>query len=254
MADEDYYKILGIGRDSDQNAIKKAYRKLALKWHPDKNGDNKEEAEAKFKNISEAYDVLSDENKKAIYDKYGKEGLTGGSGGGRNSQGFSFNFGGGGGGFHFRSADDIFRDFFEHDPFGEDILADFFGSGFRRSRSRPGSNVGRRRDPFMDPFGSFGMGGFSNGFGGGFHDDFFGGASGGFSTSSSFSSGGGGSFKSSSTSTKIVNGRKVTTKKVVENGKETVEVYENDVLTKRTVDGVPQLTGGDSGSRGRLTR
>lgn len=262
MAEDDYYKVLGIGRDADPNGIKKAYRKLALKWHPDKNTDNKEEAETKFKIISEAYDVLSDENKKAIYDKYGKEGLTGGNPtNGRNSHGYSFNFGHGGGGhgFHFRSADDIFRDFFEHDPFGEDILADFFGGGFRRPRHRTNNgNVSRqRRDPFNDPFGHFGMGGFNNGFGGGFHDDFFGASSGGFSSSfsTSMGGGGGGSFKSSSTSTKIVNGRKVTTKKVVENGKETVEVYENDVLTKRTVDGVPQLTGGDShGSRGKLTR
>ena len=57
---KDYYEILGIKRDATENEIKKAYRKLALKWHPDKNQDNKSEAELKFKEISEAYNVLSE--------------------------------------------------------------------------------------------------------------------------------------------------------------------------------------------------
>ena len=271
MGDSEYYQLLGVDKESDEATIKKAYRKLALKWHPDKNPDNKEEAERRFKSISEAYDVLSDAEKRRIYDRYGKEGLTGpapgggGQGGGGGQHGFSFNFGGGrGGGFHFRSADEIFREFFEHDPFGDDILADFFGGGFGRPRGqqqRQGHSVGRRMDPFgmMGGFGGFGgmggfggggdgHGGFGGGHGGAFSDSFFNmGGGGGFSSSTSFSSsggGGGGSFKSSSTSTKIVNGRKVVTKKVVENGTETVEVYENNVLTKKTVNGVPQLTGG----------
>jgi len=70
-----YYTILGIQKTAQEGEIKKAYRKLALKWHPDKNPDNKKAAEEKFKEISEAYSVLIDPNKRVIYDKYGKEGL-----------------------------------------------------------------------------------------------------------------------------------------------------------------------------------
>ena len=73
-----YYKILDVSKDATAIDIKKAYRKLALKWHPDKNPDQKEEAEKKFKEISEAYEVLSDEKKRKLYDQYGKEGLHSG--------------------------------------------------------------------------------------------------------------------------------------------------------------------------------
>jgi DnaJ-class molecular chaperone len=65
-----YYKILGVSANASQDEIKKAYRKLSLKWHPDKNPNNKEEAEKKFKEINEAYAVLSDEGKKNFYDTY----------------------------------------------------------------------------------------------------------------------------------------------------------------------------------------
>ena len=75
MADRDYYNILGVSRNASEDEIKKSYRKLAMKYHPDRNkGDEK--AEKKFKEISEAYGVLSDSNKRDIYDKYGKEGLS----------------------------------------------------------------------------------------------------------------------------------------------------------------------------------
>ena len=74
----DYYKILGVNKDADENEIKKAYRKLAIKYHPDKNLGNKE-AEEKFKEINEAYEVLSDKDKRSKYDMYGKEGLNGGA-------------------------------------------------------------------------------------------------------------------------------------------------------------------------------
>ena len=73
----DYYKILGISKSATEKDIKKAYRKLAMKWHPDKNPNNKEVAEQKFKEISEAYTVLSDEEKKKNYDQYGKDGVDG---------------------------------------------------------------------------------------------------------------------------------------------------------------------------------
>ena len=72
----DYYNILKVNRSASDEDLKKAYRKLAMKWHPDKNpAVNKKEAEAKFKQISEAYDVLSDTHKRKIYDQYGEEGL-----------------------------------------------------------------------------------------------------------------------------------------------------------------------------------
>lgn len=97
---EEFYKVLGVAKDADAAQIKKAYRKLAIKNHPDKGGD----AEL-FKKISVAYDVLSDPEKKEAYDKYGKEGLEGGGGGGRNADDiFSMFFGGQGGGRGQRSS------------------------------------------------------------------------------------------------------------------------------------------------------
>jgi DnaJ family protein B protein 4 len=71
----DYYDVLGVGKNATDDDLKKAYRKLALKWHPDKNQGNQEEASTRFKEISEAYDVLSDPEKKKIYDMYGEEAL-----------------------------------------------------------------------------------------------------------------------------------------------------------------------------------
>jgi DnaJ family protein B protein 4 len=66
---KDYYSILGVKKDADEEEIKKAYRKAALKWHPDRHQNDKEVAEKKFKEISEAYEVLSDKNKRGIYDQ-----------------------------------------------------------------------------------------------------------------------------------------------------------------------------------------
>ncbi|XP_048754678.2 dnaJ homolog subfamily B member 6-like isoform X6 [Ostrea edulis] len=197
----DYYQVLSIKRDASEVDIKKAYRKLALKWHPDKNPDQKEEAERKFKEISEAYEVLSDKEKREIYDKYGKDGLTGEGGGGYND----FNMGGGFTGFHpfhFRNPDDVFKEFFG----GRDPFASFFGF------TRPPMNV----------FGSdiFGDSGFTN-----------------FSSTSFSGPRGGGNFRSTSTSTKYVNGKKVITKKVVENGKETVTVTEDGKVVSHLVNG-----------------
>ncbi|KAI0072530.1 DnaJ-domain-containing protein [Panus rudis PR-1116 ss-1] len=75
----DYYKLLGVDRNASEDDIKKAYKKMALKWHPDRNGGS-EEASKKFKEISEAFEVLSDKQKRAIYDQFGEEGLKGGGG------------------------------------------------------------------------------------------------------------------------------------------------------------------------------
>ena len=132
---KDFYAILGLKRGASEGEIKKAYRKLAVKWHPDKNRDNVEVAQAKFQEIGEAFGILSDPEKKKIYDQFGEEGLSGGppppssssTGGGGPGGGFSSHgfppggFGGGSGGsMHFSqaNADDIFRSFFgTSDPF-----------------------------------------------------------------------------------------------------------------------------------------
>ncbi|BFG27827.1 hypothetical protein CerSpe_141010 [Prunus speciosa] len=113
----DYYKLLQVDKNATDDDLKKAYRKLAMKWHPDKNPTNKKEAEAKFKQISEAYEVLSDPQKRAIYDQYGEEGLKGqvpppdaGGPGGATY----FQTGDGPNVFRFnpRNADDIFAEIF----------------------------------------------------------------------------------------------------------------------------------------------
>merc|ERR1719213_1151832 len=89
---KDYYKILGVARGASEEEIKKAYRKLALKYHPDKNQTTG--ADEKFKEIGEAYDVLSDSKKKQVYDHYGEEGLKGGLGGSAGGGGMpNFDFG-----------------------------------------------------------------------------------------------------------------------------------------------------------------
>ena len=95
----DYYEILEISKNSDSETIKKAFRKLALKYHPDRNQGDKE-AEENFKKVNEAYQVLGDEEKRAIYDRYGKAGLEGR--GGFSSSGFSADF----------DLGDIFNSFF----------------------------------------------------------------------------------------------------------------------------------------------
>jgi molecular chaperone DnaJ len=116
MIKRDYYEVLGVGRETSGEKIKKAYRKLALKYHPDRNPGN-QEAEEKFKEASEAYEVLRDSEKRSIYDQFGHEGLQG--------TGFT-----GFGGF-----DDIFSTF-------GDIFEDFFGFGNRRRGSRTTSRSG----------------------------------------------------------------------------------------------------------------
>nr|XP_045016107.1 dnaJ homolog subfamily B member 6 isoform X2 [Jaculus jaculus] len=231
----DYYEVLGVQRHASPEDIKKAYRKLALKWHPDKNPENKEEAERKFKQVAEAYEVLSDAKKRDIYDKYGKEGLNGGGGGGGSHFDSPFEFG-----FTFRNPEDVFREFFGgRDPFSFDFLDpfdDFFGNrrGPRGSRNR---GTGSFFSAFTG-FPSFG-GGFSSFDPTGFTS--FGSLGHGGLTSFSSASFGGsgmGNFKSISTSTKIVNGRKITTKRIVENGEERVEVEEDGQLKSLTINGV----------------
>ena len=107
MAKKDYYETLGVSKSASETEIKKAYKRLAMKYHPDKNQDNKAEAEAKFKEVKEAYEILTDPQKKAAYDQYGHAAFEQGHGG-AGAGGFG-GFGGFGGGSAF---DDIFSDFF----------------------------------------------------------------------------------------------------------------------------------------------
>ena len=127
MAKRDYYEILGINKSASAAEIKKAYRKMAIKYHPDKN-PNDTTAEAKFKEAAEAYEVLSDDNKKARYDQYGHAAFEGGHGGG--------GFGGGG-----MNMEDIFSQF--GDIFGGHFGGGFggFGGGGQRQARVKGSNM-----------------------------------------------------------------------------------------------------------------
>jgi len=126
MAKRDYYEVLGISKSASADEIKKAYRKAAIQYHPDKNPGDKE-AEDKFKEAAEAYDVLSNPDKKARYDQFGHEGMGGNGGFGGSAGGFS-------GGF---TMDDIFSRF--GDIFGGHFGG--FGGGGTRSRVNRGSDL-----------------------------------------------------------------------------------------------------------------
>ncbi len=147
---EDYYKLLGVAKTASQAEIKKAFRKMALKYHPDQNKDNKS-AEEKFKKINEAYAVLSDDQKRKQYDTFGAEGFSR-----RYSQEDIFK------GFDIGS---IFKEFGIGSMFGGNSFSDLFSSGSRSRRNRSRNT--------QDPFSGFGNGaGFGNtggfgGFGGG---------------------------------------------------------------------------------------
>ncbi|WP_305203983.1 molecular chaperone DnaJ [Alistipes finegoldii] len=121
----DYYEVLGVQKNANADEIKKAYRKAAIQYHPDKNPGDKQ-AEEKFKEAAEAYDVLSNPDKRARYDQFGHAGMSGAAGGGGGFGGFS------GGGF---SMEDIFSQFGDH-----------FGGGGFRSASSGGRRVNRGSD------------------------------------------------------------------------------------------------------------
>lgn len=128
MAKRDYYEVLGVSKGASKDDIKKAYRKLAIKFHPDKNPDNKK-AEESFKEASEAYEVLGDEKKRQAYDQFGFAGVEGMGGGPGGAQDFSTVF---------RDFEDIFGDF-------GDIFGSFFGgSGAGRGRQRGSGRSSQR--------------------------------------------------------------------------------------------------------------
>src|SRR6187401_3319922 len=132
MTKRDYYEILVVSKTASVDEIKKSYRKVAMQFHPDRNPGDKA-AEEKFKEAAEAYEVLSDADKRAQYDRFGHAGV---SGNGRGGSGYS-----GGAGMNM---DDIFSQF--GDIFGDDVFGNFFGGGQRgrggqRSQGVRGSNL-----------------------------------------------------------------------------------------------------------------
>ncbi|XP_067629236.1 dnaJ homolog subfamily B member 6 isoform X1 [Eurosta solidaginis] len=322
----DYYKVLDISRSATESEVKKAYKKLALKWHPDKNPDNLDEANIRFRKLSEAYEVLSDarrrkiydaratlrkessnsnysksrgytsnngyryrtradpnrdyafnyndddynkignryqsftfrnlfevtpfhklfEKKRRIYDQYGKEGLVGDLGQHRyqrhhHTHDFDEFDIMGGFPFVFRPPEEVFREFFGvNSPFADLFRVDVHGYPQSNRHNNGISSSGRQvagtklASPFGAPMLNYSMMDFmmpSNGFTS-------------FSSINAMPSGRGGSgnsaVKRTSTSTTFVNGKKLMTKRVYENGKETVFSYENDVLKSKTVNGVAQ--------------
>ncbi|KAL5108230.1 GPI ethanolamine phosphate transferase 2 [Taenia crassiceps] len=271
------YEILGIDRGASETDIKKAYRRLALKWHPDKNCEtNKEEAERRFKEISAAYEILSDAEKRRIYDKYGLDGLRGSfsrpettarsaarSSARRSAYSFLdsddfFNF-------VFRDPEEIFREFFsEHINMMNSFMEPFtmnMANVRRAESSRPATNPATRYShpvrrakthlpdrggphvfSFMSTSGSMisPKDGLSQSFA------FFSSSPNVTATvhqgGSKFSLGGGsgnvpikGTFRS--TSTKFLGGKCVTTRRVIQDGVETVTVEEDGVVKSKTVNG-----------------
>ena len=124
-AKRDYYEVLGVAKDASKEEIKKAYRKLAIQYHPDRNPGDKA-AEEKFKEAAEAYDVLRDPDKRQRYDQFGHQAFAGGAGGGYGAGGMSM--------------DDIFSMFGDlfggHGGGNFGGFGDFFGGGGRRARTR----------------------------------------------------------------------------------------------------------------------
>jgi len=249
----DFYEILEVEKTATDDEIKKSYRRLALKWHPDKNLSNKVQAEEKFKLISEAYEVLSDKDKRRKYDQLGRAGLS-------NSHGNSSYSSNGGYSrfsedflnrtFHFHNPFDIFEQFMSH--FGMD---DDFGFGmnpfhdFHNRHHRFGNlnSSSSRHNPhqqqmalFNNMFSPMRMSLFD-------HDHLFGhdfdGHHAGTISSFNISYGNGNSrpvAKKTTKSTKMINGRRVVTTRVEENGQTTETVEEDGRLTSRKVNGILQ--------------
>ena len=119
----DYYEILGVEKDSTLDNIKKSYRKLALKHHPDRNQNNKKEAEKKFKKIAQAYEVLSNKGKREKYDRFGEEGVSGNFQSVDPFEMFQSMFSGGSGGF------------------GGDPFSSFFGNNTRHRENNTDSDI-----------------------------------------------------------------------------------------------------------------
>ncbi|UJR34981.1 hypothetical protein I4U23_027760 [Adineta vaga] len=260
----DFYEILEVQKTATDDEIKKSYRRLALKWHPDKNLSSKTQAEEKFKLISEAYEVLSDKDKRRKYDQLGRAGLSNG----HNNSGYSSNNGYSrfsedflNRTFHFHNPFDIFEQFMSHFGmdddfgFGMDPFAHFHNHHHHHHHHlhpfgnlRSSSSSSSRRDPhrqqmalFDSVFSPMRMSLFD-------HDpfrhhDFGGHPHVGSISSFNVSFGNGNSrpvAKKTTKSTKIINGRRIVTTRVEENGQTTETIEEDGRLTSRKVNGVLQ--------------
>ncbi|KAM9655795.1 dnaJ homolog subfamily B member 8 [Morphnus guianensis] len=219
----DYYKVLGLQKSASQDDVKKSYRKLALKWHPDKNPSNKVEAEKQFKAVAEAYEVLSDPQKRLLYDRSVKESrsqrrsATGGHNGSFDSP------------YVFHDLEEIFSkvvggmDPSVHVFWGPfDNIRDNGENWHRTSgRGRSSSLFSDFMESFM-PWNSF---------------------SPSEQPTSSFAEDTAGphSIRSVLTTTEIINGKRITTRKIIENGQERTEVEEDGQLRSVTINGRDHL-------------
>ncbi|MCH4280669.1 J domain-containing protein [Mediterraneibacter sp. NSJ-151] len=169
MAKRDYYDVLGVSRSASASEIKKAYRKLAKKYHPDTNAGNKE-AEQKFKEVTEAYNVLSDEEKKKMYDQFGHAAFDGSAPNGAY-QGNAGNYGSGFGGSYsgaYQDANGAYHEYHFNSSDRGDIFDDMFGNIFHGDES--GKGFGSFRSGSTGGFKGFGSGG-SKGFGGQYYQN-----------------------------------------------------------------------------------
>lgn len=226
----DYYNLLEVPRNASPEDIRRAYRRLALKWHPDKNPDNKAEAEARFKEISEAYEVLSDESKRRQYDLYGHGGFDAdrradyGSSRGGNSYSNGGTFA-----FTFRDPEELFREFFgSSDPF-RDLFRGIHGG-------QRGATVLTSGFPFYQQnFGSVFRSGFIIDL-----DDLLFGPHMSTAGMGGASAGLGAMPTQEMTSVRYVNGKRIETRTIIQDGMKTVLCFEDGQLISRTVEGNAQ--------------
>ncbi|XP_010281671.1 PREDICTED: dnaJ homolog subfamily B member 8-like [Phaethon lepturus] len=220
----DYYKVLGLQKSASQDDVKKSYHKLALKWHPDKNPSNKEEAEKKFKAVAEAYEVLSDPQKRLLYDRSVKESRShrGRSAMGSHNNSFDSPY-------IFHDLEETFREVFGGiDPFVH-VFWDPFnnirnnGENWHRTSGR-----GRSSTLFSDFVESFMP-----------WDSFS--PSEQPASSSAEDTAGPHSVSSVLTTTEVINGKKITTRKIIKNGQERTEVEEDGQLRSVTINGRDHL-------------
>jgi len=232
---KDLYQILEVSKDASKEEIRKCYRKLALKWHPDKNPQNQEEANSMFKEISQAYEILSDEKKRRLYDERGKSVPSSTNSNSNADFDFDFSFDEMENFFGtFKNPNDIFTEFFGSDPFASNFFSGngpqfSFGPGIGNILSGNGTAFSFGSGPVSGSGNGSGFSGFglssdsgNSGNGGQFS---FGGTG-----SSNVSAGVTSNLVSQSTTTSVVNGIQRTTKKTVANGVETTKIYENGIL------------------------
>ncbi|XP_072203756.1 dnaJ homolog subfamily B member 8 [Excalfactoria chinensis] len=204
----DYYKVLELQKSASQDDIKKSYHRLALKWHPDKNLTNKEEAEKKFKAVTEAYKILSDPQKRSHYDRSVKESQSriGRSATGDHYNRFDIPY-------VYQEPENIFKEVFG----GMNLFNNIRNSG----RGSSSSLFSGLMQSFM-PFTSFSHNGQT------FYS---------FIEETSMPC----SFRSVITSTEVINGKRITTRRINENGQEKIEIEEDGRLRSVSINGKEQL-------------